>query len=48
MPGPIYRKFYNKGVTPYRGTLPPFGPKPTGFLDIFGHISAKNGPIFNL
>ena len=42
-----YRKFSNKGV-PAPIEAPPFDPKPTGFLDVFRHISAKNGPILNL
>ena len=36
-----YRKFSNRGATPYRGAPPPFDPRPSGFLDVFGHISAK-------
>ncbi len=43
-----YRKFSNKSATPCKGT-PVFFPKPTEFLDAFGHISlVKNGPIFIL
>ena len=42
-----YRKFSIKGATPYKGA-PLFDPKALGFLDVFGHISAKNSPIFIL
>ena len=41
-----YRKFSKKGANPYEGA--PLDPKPTKFLDVFGHISANNGPIFIL
>ncbi len=41
-----YRKFSNKDANPYKGPL--FDPKPVEFLNVFGHISAKNGPIFIL
>ncbi len=41
-----YHKFSNEGATPIRA--PPFDPKPSEVLDVFGHISAKNGPIFIL
>ncbi len=40
--GNTYRKFSNTGAPLL------FGPKTTGFLDVFANISAKNGPIFNL
>ena len=43
----MYRKFSIKGATPYKGA-PLFDPNAIGFLDVFGHISAKNGPIFIL
>ncbi len=33
---------------PIRAPPPPFDPKVIGFLDVFGHISAKNSPIFIL
>ncbi len=44
----MYRKFSIKGAIPYKGAPPPFDPKAVGFLDVFGHISAKNSPIFIL
>ena len=40
--GQYIRKFSNRGATLYRGA------PPSGFLDVFGHISAKNCPIFIL
>ncbi len=43
-----YRKFSNRGATPYKGAPPLFEPRPSGFLDVFGHISAKNCPVFIL
>ena len=48
LPTQEYHKFSNRGAIPYRGAPLLFGPKTTGFLDVFAHISAKNGPIFNL
>ncbi len=42
-----YRIFSNRGATPYRGA-PLFGPNLSGFLDVFGHISAKKMVRFSI
>ncbi len=42
----IYRKFSNKGASPNKGAPLFSGGYPDSKFCVFGHISAKNGPIF--